>query len=140
MAEERTLAIIKPDATARGVADEIIERYQARGFTIVAMKRTNLSPAQAEEFYTVHRGKEFYPNLTAFMSSGPCVAMVLEGEDVIAKNREFMGATDPAKALPGTLRREFGSDVQHNVIHGSDGPETARFEISFFFNPLELSS
>src|SRR3989304_10356691 len=98
------------------------------------MKTTNLSKEQAEEFYAVHRGKDFCPSLTGFMSSGPCVAMVLEGEDVIAKNREFMGATDPAKADPGTLRGEFASDVQHNVIHGSDGPETAKFEISFFFN------
>jgi nucleoside-diphosphate kinase len=139
MVEEKTLAIIKPDATARGLTDQIIKRYQDRGFKIVATKTANLSKEQAEEFYAVHRGKDFYPSLTAFMSSGPCVAMVLEGEDVIAKNREFMGATDPAKAEPGTLRREFGSDVQHNVVHGSDGPETARFEISFFFNSSELS-
>lgn len=136
---ERTLAIVKPDAVAKALVGEIIKRYEAHGFKILGLKMVALTKGQAEEFYAVHQGKGFYESLTSFMSSGPCVAMVLEGNDVIRKNREIMGTTDPAQAAPGTIRREFGSNIERNVVHGSDGPQTAAFEISFFFNSLELT-
>jgi len=138
MAVERTLAIIKPDAMARGLAEKILARIRQEGFKIVAQKTAALSKKQAEGFYAVHRGKPFFAPLTDFMSSGQVVVVVLEAENAIARWREVMGATDPAKAAPGTLRREFGSSVQNNCTHGSDAPETAAFEIGYFFSAHEL--
>ncbi len=136
---ERTLAVVKPDGVAKGLGGEIIRRLEAAGLKVVALKMVTLSKREAQEFYYVHQDKGFYDSLTSFISSGPCVAMVLEGEGAIARTRELMGATDPAQALPGTIRRDYGADVEHNMIHGSDGPEAAAFEIPFFFNTLELS-
>jgi len=138
MAVERTLAIIKPDAMARGLAEKILARIRQEGFKIVAQKTAALSKKQAEGFYAVHRGKPFFAPLTDFMSSGQVVVIVLEAENAIARWREVMGATDPAKTAPGTLRREFGSSVQNNCTHGSDAPETAAFEIGYFFSAHEL--
>jgi len=135
---ERTLSIIKPDGVARGLIGEVIKRFEANGMRIVAMKMVRLNRSQAEGFYAVHRGKHFFESLTEFMSSGPIVVMVLEGEGVIAKNRELMGATNYLDAAEGTIRREFATDIEKNVVHGSDSPETAAFEISYFFNELEL--
>jgi len=137
MAVERTLAIIKPDAMERGLADKILERIRREGFRIVAQKTLTLSKQQAEGFYAVHRGKPFFAPLTEFMSSGPVVVLVLEAENAIARWREVMGATDPAKAAPGTIRREFGSSIQNNCTHGSDAPDTAAFEIGYFFSADE---
>ncbi len=138
MAVERTLAIIKPDAMARGLAEKILARIRQEGFRIVAQKNLALTKKQAEGFYAVHRGKPFFAPLTDFMSSGKVVVLVLEAENAIARWREVMGATDPAKAAPGTLRREFGSSVQNNCTHGSDAPDTAAFEIGYFFSAHEL--
>ena len=138
MAVERTLAIIKPDAMARGLADKILARIRREGFKVVVQKTAALSKKQAEGFYAVHRGKPFFEPLTDFMSSGKVVVLVLEGENAIARWREVMGATDPAKAAPGTLRREFGTSVQNNCTHGSDAPDTAAFEIGYFFSAHEL--
>lgn len=138
MVLERTLAIIKPDAIGHGLTGEILTRIQQAGFRIVAIKSLRLSKAEAEGFYAVHRGKSFFADLTAFMSSGKVVVMVLEADNAIARWRDLMGATDPAKAAPGTLRREFGSSIQSNCTHGSDGPETAAFEIGYFFADCEL--
>jgi len=135
---ERTLAIIKPDAVKRGVMGEIISLWEKAGFKIVAGKMLHLSQKQAQGFYDVHRGKPFFESLTDFMSSGPCLVLVLEGEDVIQKNRKLMGATDPAKAAPGTLRKKYGSSIERNAVHGSDGPDTAKYEIDYFFNALEF--
>ena len=137
---ERTLAIVKPDAVAKGLMGEVIKRYEASAFKIVALKMVALTKSQAEEFYAVHRGKGFYESLTTYMSSGPIAAMVLEGKDAIRRHRQVIGATDPALAEPGTIRRDFGTTIERNVIHGSDGPETASFEISFFFNSLDFIS
>jgi len=138
MAVERTLAIIKPDAMARGLAEKILARIRQEGFKIVAQKTAAFSKKQAEGFYAVHRGKPFFEPLTDFMGSGQVVVLVLEAENAIARWREVMGATDPAKAAPGTLRREFGSSVQNNCTHGSDAPDTAAFEIGYFFSAHEL--
>ena len=138
MAVERTLAIIKPDAMARGLAEKILARIRQEGFKIVAQKTAAFSKKQAEGFYAVHRGKPFFEPLTDFMGSGQVVVLVLEAENAIARWREVMGATDPAQAAPGTLRREFGSSVQNNCTHGSDAPETAAFEIGYFFSAHEL--
>lgn len=135
---ERTLSIIKPDGVASGLIGEVIKRLEGAGLKIVAMKMIQLSRKEAEGFYAVHRGKEFYDSLTDFMSSGPCVVMILEGPRAIAKNRELMGATNPKDAAPGTIRREYASSIERNIIHGSDGPETAAFEIGYFFNALEI--
>ena len=135
---ERTLSIIKPDAVAAGHIGEIITRLEREGLRIVAMRMLRLTRAEAEGFYAVHRGKPFFNDLTAFMSSGPIVVMVLEGEDAINRYRQIMGATDPAKAAPGTLRKQFATNIQNNAVHGSDGPETARSEISYFFSQMEL--
>lgn len=135
---ERTLAIVKPDAVAKGLMGEVIRRYEANAFKIVALKMVALTKSQAEEFYAVHRGKGFYESLTTYMSSGPVAAMVLEGDDAIRRHRQVIGATDPALADPSTIRRDFGTTIERNVVHGSDGPETSSFEISFFFNSLEL--
>lgn len=135
---ERTLSIIKPDGVRKGLIGEIIKRFDQNGFKIKAMKMLHISKRDAEGFYAVHREKPFFESLTEFMSSGPIVVMVLEREEAIPKNREIMGATDPAKADAGTIRREFADNVEQNIVHGSDGPETARTEIAFFFNELEI--
>ena len=138
MATERTLAIIKPDAVGRGIAGDILSRVQKAGFAIAGIKSLRLTQAEAEGFYAVHRGKGFFGELTAFMSSGKVIVMVLEAEGAIAKWRGTMGATDPAKAAPGTIRRDFGSSIQNNCTHGSDAAETAAFEIGYFFAGHEL--
>jgi len=135
---ERTLAIIKPDAVARRVAGKIIERIEAEGFQIRAIKRVNLSQAQAEGFYEVHRQRPFFSSLTSFMSSGAAIVMVLEAADAIKKWRTLMGATDPAKADAGTLRKQFAESIERNATHGSDAPETAAYEIGYFFAGVEL--
>ncbi len=137
---ERTLSIIKPDGVKKGVIGEVIRRFEKEGFRIAALKMVRMTKEQAKAFYAVHKDKPFYDSLTDFMSSGPIVVMVLEGENAIARNREIMGATDPSKAAPGTIRAEFASDVEKNIVHGSDAPETARQEISFFFSEYELLS
>jgi nucleoside-diphosphate kinase len=135
---ERTLSIIKPDGVAKGVMGEVIQRFEKAGLKIVAMKMIHMSKKEAEGFYAVHRGKAFYDSLTDFMSSGPCVVMVLEGPQAITKNRELMGATNPQNAAPGTIRKDFATNVERNTVHGSDAPETAAFEIGYFFNALEI--
>ena len=135
---ERTLSIIKPDGVGKGLAGEVIRRMEKAGIRICAVKMVRLTMDQAKMFYAVHRERPFYSSLTEFMTSGPIVAMVLEGEDVIRRNRDLMGATNPKDALPGTIRRDFASDVERNIVHGSDGPETAAQEIKFFFNDLEI--
>ena len=133
MAIERTLSIIKPDAVSKNVIGEIYSRFEKAGLRIVAARMVHLSRDQAGAFYAVHKERPFYADLCAFMSSGPVMVQVLEGEGAIAKNREVMGATDPAKAAPGTIRADFAKTVDENAVHGSDGPETARAEIAFFF-------
>lgn len=138
MAHERTLTIIKPDGVHQGVAGQIVSRLEAEGFRIVAAKLVRLTRQQAEGFYAVHIERPFFASLTRFMSSGPCLPIVLEGEDVIRRLREVMGATDPAKAAEGTLRRAFASSVERNVVHGSDSAQTAATEISYFFDALEI--
>jgi len=135
---ERTFSIIKPDAVKAGQAGEILARIEKAGFGIVALRLRRLSRAEAEGFYHVHRERPFFASLCAFMSSGPCIAMVLEREDAIARLRDLMGATDPAKAAPGTIRRDFASSIEANCIHGSDAPDTARFELGYFFPGIEL--
>ena len=135
---ERTLAIIKPDAVERRLAGKIIQRIEAEGFQIRAMKRVSLSQAQAEGFYAVHRARPFFGSLTAFMSSGPAIVLVLEAPDAIKKWRTLMGATDPAKADSGTLRKEFAESIERNATHGSDAAETAAYEIGYFFSGVEL--
>jgi nucleoside-diphosphate kinase len=135
---ERTLSIVKPDAAARGVAGQIISRFEQAGFRIIAARMIHLTAEQAAGFYVVHRARPFYQSLCAFMTQGPCVAMVLEGDSVIARLRELMGATDPAKAAPGTIRKDFGTSVESNAVHGSDSPESAAVEIPYFFSALDL--
>lgn len=137
---ERTLAIIKPDAVAAGSAGDILARYYKAGFEVKAMKMVHMTRSQAAGFYAVHRRRPFFKDLTRFMSSGPCILLVLEGENVIERNRKLMGATDSRKAAPGTIRHKFGTDVQNNAVHGSDSPESASFEISYFFNAFEFVS
>src|SRR3954462_13388055 len=134
---ERTLAIIKPDAVERHLAGKIIQRIEAEGFQIRAMKRVNLSKKDAEGFYAVHRERPFFGSLTSFMSSGPVIVMALEAPDASRKWRTLMGATDPAKADAGTLRKEFGASIENNATHGSDAPETATFELGYFFRGME---
>ncbi len=138
MAIERTLSIIKPDATRRNLTGAIVDRFEKAGLRVVAQKRLRLSRAQAEAFYAVHRERPFFDSLCRFMTSGPVVVQVLEGENAIARNREVMGATDPAKAEPGTIRRDFAESIEANSVHGSDGPETAVREIAFFFSEIEI--
>ena len=138
MAIERTFAIIKPDAVKRGLAADILARIHVAGFQIVAIKSMSLSKTEAEGFYAVHKARPFFGELTDFMSSGKCVVIVLEAEGAIAKWRETMGATDPAKAAPGTIRKELGTSIGCNCTHGSDAPETAGFEIGYFFSGMEL--
>ena len=135
---ERTLSIIKPDGVAKGVIGEVIKRFEKAGLKIAAMKMIYMSKKEAEGFYAVHRGKPFYNSLTDFMSSGPCVVMILEGPQAIAKNRELMGATNPQNAASGTIRKDFATNVEQNTVHGSDAPETATYEIGYFFNALEI--
>lgn len=136
--KERTLAIIKPDGISRNLIGAIIRRIEGLDIKVVAMKMIFMTREQAQGFYAVHRGKSFYESLTDFMSSGPCVVMVLEGEDVIRRYRELMGATNYREAKEGTIRKEFATDIEKNVVHGSDAQDTARFEISYFFNELEI--
>lgn len=135
---QRTLSIIKPDSVSKGVAGKIISRFEAEGFTIRAMKMVALTKAEAEGFYAVHRERPFFGSLCDFMSSGPAVVMVLEAEEAIDRNRQLMGATDPAQAEPGTLRADFATNKERNAVHGSDAPETAAAEIAYFFNALEI--
>ncbi|MEO1043386.1 MAG: nucleoside-diphosphate kinase [Pseudomonadota bacterium] len=138
MATERTLSIIKPDATARNLTGKIIAKFEDAGLRIVAQRRIKLSQAQAGDFYAVHKERPFYDDLVRFMTSGPVVVQVLEGEGAIAKNREVMGATNPAEAAPGTIRAEFAESIEANSVHGSDAPETAAEEIKFFFTDDEI--
>ena len=135
---ERTFAIIKPDAVKKGVAGQILARIEAAGFTVRAMRLTHLSKREAEGFYAVHRARPFFESLTDFMSSGPCIVMALDAPDAIKKWRTLMGATDPAKADAGTLRKDFGTSIEFNATHGSDAPETAAYEIGYFFAGMEL--
>ncbi len=135
---ERTLSIIKPDAIGANLIGEILKKFESENLKIIAAKLSHLSSEQAQAFYAVHKERPFYSSLTEYMSSGPILISVLEGEGAIMKNREIMGATDPAKAAPGTIRREWGKDVEKNSVHGSDGPDTAAWEISFFFKPEEI--
>jgi len=135
---ERTLAIIKPDGVARGLVGEIIGRLEREGISIIAMKMIWMTKGQAKAFYKVHAGKPFYEGLTGFMCSGPCVVMVLEGKEVINTYRELMGATDFKEAAKGTIRHDYATDIEKNVVHGSDGPRSAAFEIAYFFNELEI--
>jgi nucleoside-diphosphate kinase len=135
---ERTLSIIKPDGVAKGLIGEVIRRFENAGLKIAAMKMIHMSKKDAEGFYAVHRGKPFYGSVTDFMSSGPCVVMILEGPGAIARNRELMGATNPKDAAAGTIRKEYAGSIERNVVHGSDAPETAAYEIGYFFNALEI--
>ena len=136
--EQRTLTIVKPDAVAKGVTGEILSRFEKAGLEIVALKKLRLTQEQARGFYAVHKERPFYGELVEFMTSGPVVVGVLEGPDAIAKNRELMGPTDSAKAEPGTIRGDFGTNIERNAVHGSDAPETARVEIAYFFNATEI--
>lgn len=136
---ERTLGIVKPDGTKRGLIGEIIKRIEGAGLKIVALKMKRLTREEAEGFYYVHRDKPFFKDLVEFMTSGPVVLFVLEGENAIERYRSLMGATDPKKAEKGTIRAELGESIQCNTVHGSDGPDTARFEISYFFSEIEIA-
>jgi len=138
MAIERTLSIIKPDAVAKNVIGEIISRFEKAGLAIAAMKMVHLTREQAEGFYAVHKERPFFGELVEFMISGPVVVQVLEGENAIAKNRELMGATDPKEAAPGTIRADFADSIDANAVHGSDGPDTAEWEIRYFFSENEI--
>jgi len=138
--KQRTLSIVKPDGVAKGVIGEVVRRFEKEGIRIAAMRMLHITKKQAEGFYAVHRERPFFGSLTDFMSSGPIVVMVLEGEDVIARNRKIMGATDPAKADKGTIRADFAANIERNVVHGSDAPETAVTEISYFFSSMETLS
>ena len=136
---ERTLTIVKPDAVKRNAIGDIIEQFEKKGFRILAMKMLEITKHQAEQFYAVHAAKPFYHSLTEFMSSGPIVALALEKENAIADLRELMGATNPANAQEGTIRKKWATSIEHNAIHGSDADDTARFELSFFFAGYELA-
>lgn len=135
---EKTFAIIKPDAVERNITGKIVQRIEENGFKIVAMKKLWLTKKQAEGFYAVHKGKPFFESLTSYMSSGPCIAMVLEKENAIASWRKLMGATNPANAEAGTIRKDFAVDLEKNSVHGSDAKETAEYEIKYFFSTLEF--
>ncbi|MBU1341040.1 MAG: nucleoside-diphosphate kinase [Proteobacteria bacterium] len=135
---ERTLSIIKPDGVAKNVIGEVIKRFETDGIKIAAMKMIHLTKIQAQGFYAVHKERPFFNSLTDFMTSGPIVVMILEGEDVIARNRKLMGATNFKEAEQGTIRKDYATDIEKNVVHGSDAPETAAFEIGYFFNDLEI--
>ncbi len=138
MAKQRTFSMIKPDATARNITGKINAKFEEQGLNIVAQKRLRMSRLQAREFYAVHKDRPFYDELVEYMVSGPVVVQVLEGENAVLKNREIMGATDPAKSAAGTIRREFGENIERNSIHGSDSPENAEAEIRFFFSGTEI--
>lgn len=140
MAVERTLSIIKPDAVRKNVIGQILARFETAGLRIVAARMTHLSRAEAEGFYAVHRGRPFFGDLVEFMTSGPVLIQVLEGEGAIAKNRELMGATDPKKAAKGTIRADFADSIDANAVHGSDGPDTAQTEVAYFFPACEVYS
>src|SRR5512139_1629731 len=140
MAIERTLSIIKPDGVEKGYIGRIVSRFETSGLKPVAMRMVHLSQKEAEGFYAVHRERPFFNDLVAYMTSGPVVLMVLEGENAIARNREVMGATDPKKAADGTIRKELGTDIERNTVHGSDAPETARTEVAYFFREVDLQS
>jgi nucleoside-diphosphate kinase len=135
---ERTLSIVKPDGVGKNIIGKVVDRFESNGIRIVALKMIHMTKALAEGFYAVHKERPFFGSLTDFMSSGPAVVMVLEGENVIAKNRELMGATNFKEAAEGTIRKEFATDIEKNVVHGSDAPETAAFEIGYFFNQFEI--
>ena len=137
---ERTLSIIKPDGVNRGLIGDVVKRLENAGIKIKAMKMLRMTKEQAQGFYAVHKDRPFFGSLTDFMSSGPAVVMILEGDDVIAKYRQLMGSTNYKEAEEGTIRRDFASDIEKNVVHGSDAPETAAFEISYFFNSFEIVS
>jgi nucleoside-diphosphate kinase len=138
MSVERTLTIIKPDAVAKNVSGQIIARFEQAGLKVLAAKLVHLTPAQAGGFYIVHKERPFYGSLCAFMTQGPCMPIVLEGEGAIARLRDLMGATDPAKAAPGTIRKDFASSIEANAVHGSDSPQSAAFEIPYFFSATEI--
>ncbi|HUU13828.1 MAG TPA: nucleoside-diphosphate kinase [Terriglobia bacterium] len=138
MGIERTLTIVKPDAMEAGHAGDIIKIFEAKQFKIVAARLVNLTKSEAEGFYAVHRGKPFFESLTTFMSSGRALVMVLEGENIIARLREVMGATNPANAAPGTIRKLYATSIERNAVHGSDAPETAAYEIAYFFPGVDL--
>ena len=140
MPVERTLTIIKPDAVAKGATGQIIARFERAGLKLLAAKLLHLTPAQAGGFYIVHKERPFYGSLCEFMTGGPCMPIVLEGDNAIVRLRELMGATDPAKAATGTIRKDFASSIEANAVHGSDSPESATFEISYFFGALEIHS
>ncbi|MDD9827967.1 MAG: nucleoside-diphosphate kinase [Deltaproteobacteria bacterium] len=135
---ERTLSIVKPDAVQRGATGEILQRFEAAGLSIIALKKLRMSEELARGFYAVHRERPFYSDLVKFMCSGPVVVSVLQGAEAIAKNRALMGPTDSTQAPPGTIRGDFGTDIEQNAVHGSDAPETARAEIAYFFNASEI--
>ncbi len=135
---ERTLSIVKPDGVKKRLIGEVIKRFESEGLRVVGLKMVSLTKKQAEGFYAVHRERPFFSSLTDFMSSGPVVVMVLEGEGCIKKVRDLMGATNPAEAAEGTIRKDFADSIESNIVHGSDGPDTAAFEIGYFFNALEL--
>lgn len=136
---ERTLSIIKPDGVSRGLIGEVIRRFEKNNIKIVAMKMIYMTKTQAQGFYAVHKERPFFGSLTDFMSSGPVVVMVLEGENVISKNRELMGATNYKEAAPGTIRADFATEIEKNIVHGSDSPQSAAFEIGYFFNSFEIA-
>ena len=136
---ERTLSIIKPDGVSRGLIGEVIRRFEKNNIKIVAMKMIYMTRTQAQGFYAVHKERPFFGSLTDFMSSGPVVVMALEGENVISKNRELMGATNYKEAAPGTIRADFATEIEKNIVHGSDSPQSAAFEIGFFFNSFEIA-
>jgi len=140
MAIERTLSIIKPDAVRKNAIGQILARFEAAGLRVVAARMMHLSRAQAEGFYAVHKGRPFFRDLLEFMTSGPVLVQVLEGEDAIARNRELMGATDPRKAAKGTIRADFAASIDANAVHGSDAPDTARTEVAYFFAACEVFS
>lgn len=140
MAVERTLSIIKPDAVAKNVVGQILARFESAGLKVIGAKMMSLSKEQAEGFYAVHRERPFFGELVKFMTSGPVMIQALEGENAIQKNRDLMGATDPKKAAPGTIRADFASSIDANAVHGSDGPQTAANEIAYFFSALDLHS
>jgi len=136
---EKTLSIVKPDGVEKNVIGEVIKRFEAVGMKVIGLKMVKLSKEQAQGFYAVHRERPFFDSLTDFMSQGPCVLMELQGENAIATVRKTMGATNPAEADEGTIRKAFASDIEHNIVHGSDSPESADYEIGYFFNQLELA-
>ncbi len=140
MALERTFSIIKPDGVARNLVGEVVSRFEKAGLTVIAQRMTHLSQREAEQFYGVHKARPFFNDLVKYMTSGPVVVQVLEGENAIAKNREIMGATDPKKAAPGTIRADLAQSIEANTVHGSDAPETAAVEIAYFFSGTEIHS